>query len=338
MRFISLCSLLALAGCTETTAACPDDSHVRYADGSCGPLDAGGASGVDGGEVTPDGGSDDAGEVDECGGCPSDLTCRPDGMCVECVAAENCTGGEVCDITPGDCVECVDNTTCPAERPTCDTNTCVAMCDRALCTERFAGTTPACNSDTGACVGCDRRMEGEDCGGTSCHPETRSCTTTAVRSVGMCEPCVSDSECAPLDLPGTATVETITQRCVPTDWRPMGAPGSMPAGSYCLPAFADAMLDDCPSGLPRIGNLSSAAIMPMEAFYCLPDALTTCPALLDTGPCTPDTAAESCGMVGEPDAACVSARCRAFCDPAEPLGCPGGDACSLLPSGRHACI
>jgi len=239
LRLTLLCTILAAAGCTETTAACPDPSHVRYADGRCGPPTDGGSSGVDAGAAGADAGDGDAG-ADECGGCATDEICRPDGQCVECIDSMDCAGGEICDISPGACVECVDNTTCPVERPTCDANACIAMCDRPLCSGRFPGT-PACHPDTGGCVECDRANEATDCAGNSCDPSARTCTMTPLGSRGLCEPCVSDSECATFDDPRSPGSETIALRCVPTDWEPSGG-APAPAGSYCLPEASDSML------------------------------------------------------------------------------------------------
>lgn len=332
VRFTLLCSILAAAGCTETTAACPDESHVRYADGRCGPppSDDGGGAGTDAGSAT-----DDAGGGDDCGGCAADELCRADGQCVECIGTMDCTGGEVCAISPGECVECVDNTTCPADRPTCDMNACTATCDRMLCSGRFSAT-PACDPDTGSCVPCDRANEAADCSGNSCDPDTLSCTAVALGSLDLCEPCISDSECGTFDDPRTGGIETITLRCVPTDWRPDAVAAPMPAGSYCLPDSGDPMLADCPAGVPRRERLLSAAITPMEATYCLPLAVTTCAALLDDDVCPGVGFDDECGLMGEPDGLCASGQCRAVCDPAESLSCLDGETCRPLDT-RHYC-
>jgi len=273
---------------------------------------------------------DDAGDGGACGDCPTGQRCRPDGMCVECTSTADCTDGRVCDVVPGDCVECFEDTACPALRPTCEANSCASGCTAPRCAARFPGQ-PYRDEESGACVQCARATEATDCDGTSCHPDTRTCTTTPLASLGLCEPCVSDSECGTFDVPGTPAIETVTLRCVPTEFRPAEATAPVPAGSYCLPQLADPTRDDCFAGVPRReGGILSAAIDPVPGFYCLPIELTTCAALLDEDPCMPGSSDDECGLRGEPDGLCSGGRCRALCSPTEPASCPDSEMCQAF--------
>jgi len=93
------------------------------------------------GDAGSDAGADMAGQdtnVSECaGGCPPNQVCRESDMvCVECLTASDCTGGQICTGT-NRCVECLSDADCSDPTPRCDTSrtTCVECAVDADCTD-----------------------------------------------------------------------------------------------------------------------------------------------------------------------------------------------------------
>lgn len=310
IRFASILLALGLAasGCTETVAACTDPTHVRYADGTCGPPDGG--PGVD---ASLDAGADVGADV--CGGCAGTLaSCRTSDMrCVECLDDDDC-GIDMCDTGPGECVECMSSTDCSDPgAPTCTPDgECAAGCTDLLCATNFNPGSPACDEDSGRCVACTPDSEADDCGGFSCDPTMLECTMTMRGSLLACQDCVSDTECSTLTVAST----TVAMRCVPGGW---GTGFAEPTGMHCLPDFDEidrTAMPFCPNGFPEIRTLTSVG--GVTARYCHPPAQTTCPAmnslrLRGTMGCTVGTVDDDCGIPGVADAVCPDTRCSVPC-------------------------
>ena len=157
------------------------------------------------------------------------VQCLGDGNCAGATPA--------CNTTSHQCVECTNNEHCPASAPLCDAaaNHCVECLTSADCTDPAAaacvsGTCEPCSShadcahlagktvcklasDAGGDAGSDAGASaGEcvECTGTNyaacqgagnkfvCDSLKHTCSTTAIQgSAGLCQPCVSDAQCAP---------------------------------------------------------------------------------------------------------------------------------------------
>ncbi|MBK6580257.1 MAG: hypothetical protein IPG17_29645 [Sandaracinaceae bacterium] len=117
------------------------------------------------------------------------------------------------------CVQCRVNTSNLDCRSTtasqCVSNSCASCTTNAHCAHLT--NTPYCFNS--ACRACTPTSEDDDCNGNTCNPVTRACTNTAIGSQGVCESCVSDSDCSQAD--GTS-------RCIRMNYM-----GTL-RGGYCL--------------------------------------------------------------------------------------------------------
>lgn len=140
-----------------------------------------------------------------------------------------------------------------------------------------------------------------DCGSFSCDPQTFACSGTRRGSVGVCQPCVADSECQPLN--------GVTTRCVRATW--LANEGR--EGRYCLLDFQSfsALNGDTPR-CPRVQVIPMLATSEsgVESVYCAPSPITTCEAIVawaDTARSCSDESPCPAGSVCE-GGACV-VRC-----------------------------
>jgi len=166
--------------------------------------------------VPPFDGGPDAGD---CLFCPeSEPVCVNGTECVQCAGGVNeqkyCTDrDQVCDVENQVCVDCLDDTQCTApnaSRCDLDNNVCAGCQTAAQCddVEGLPASDNAC--DDGICRECTPETEAETCpGGTSCDPETNTCTDTTVGSLAVCDECIADSECGDEGEPSEA------YKCVP---------------------------------------------------------------------------------------------------------------------------
>jgi hypothetical protein len=117
---------------------------LALAGGACGSQEwsfdvLDGAAAADGGAET--------GACSDDNDCPADASVCQRGVCIRCATDPDCaaaTGGRVCRIATGRCVDCVMDIDCPASRPRCDTSTdtcvrCLANSDcgfESFCVKR----------------------------------------------------------------------------------------------------------------------------------------------------------------------------------------------------------
>lgn len=168
----------------------------------------------------------------ECTGEASHPACNPvSGACVACDATNEASDCADTPITPRcsatqECVECRGDTAsldCPsATASRCSRGACVGCTSNAHC--NHVPGRPHCSS--GTCVECSPATEATDCGSESCNPATRACSGIERNSRGVCQQCVSDSDC---------TQVGGTFRCIPMNYQ--GAP----RGGYCMRAMPGCM-------------------------------------------------------------------------------------------------
>ena len=109
--------------------------------------------------------------------CPSGTTCdKPTGECLGCTTNAECGPTRVCSSVRRRCVDCVDDTTCPASRPRCRvaTGTCAACTSNADC----GLTAPVCDPLTFTCrEGC---ISDAQCPGRRCDAASATCVSDPV--------------------------------------------------------------------------------------------------------------------------------------------------------------
>lgn len=152
---------------------------------------------------------------------PKAVCDEPNDTCVECLEEGDCAAGakKKCDTTAKACVECLAPVDCTdVKAAKCDTGACAKCTSNDDCAH-VAGKGVC---DAGTCVQCTAADESA-CGGKSCNPATRGCTTTPVGSVGTCRPCLADSECA------GGNVADPDARCVPMKYN-----GTLRPNGFCL--------------------------------------------------------------------------------------------------------
>jgi hypothetical protein len=87
------------------------------------------------------------------GACPSGTNCNTQGVCVGCTGNSDCANastGHVCNTGSGQCVQCIDDTTCsyPTRRCNLATDTCVQCLTGSDCDEHVCiPTTHTCLPD-----------------------------------------------------------------------------------------------------------------------------------------------------------------------------------------------
>lgn len=147
--------------------------------------------------------------------CPSGKpVCKlveDDFTCAACTPAD-CAEGLICATAgpqAGNCVQCYDNSDCPAAAPSC--NRTSGMCTG--CGE--TPSTPIFDNASGQCVECVEDAHcADDAGGLYCHPTRKECVTCSALPMpdmacaardadtprcgptGVCTGCMDDAQCA----------------------------------------------------------------------------------------------------------------------------------------------
>jgi hypothetical protein len=169
---------------------------------------------------------------------------------------------------------------------------------------------PQC--DAGLCVGCTVATEATNCGGNSCNPATRTCTTTPRLSRGVCQPCVADSECTPVD--------GATHRCVRMNYQ------GTDLGGFCLRVANVPGPSGCDRPFVTPFNTTSLSGAASAAYCGIDQTATTCEAVaaLLAGLVCPGGTAAECGAR---EALCETVgfavnQCTYACNSA--VDCPAG--------------
>jgi hypothetical protein len=167
-------------------------------------------------------------------------------------------------------------------------------------------------------VECSIATEDSDCGANSCDPALHACTMTPRGSIGQCESCVADSECA------------TDHACVPIVFG-----GTTNLGGFCMERLSQA---PCSGSYIASGasffatSLSGAA----QTRYCGFDTTTTtCQSMRDLVDGTTCGQDSDCGEVGLADGQCEMVnenpqRCTISCQ--SDRVCPTG-----FPCGQGVC-
>lgn len=138
-------------------------------------------------------------------GCGAGRTCDPTLGCVECTTDLNCGGANKFCVL-GRCEACRSNADCGTAAPACwpKDHQCHPACTGP---GDCSGDTPICNTNTGACVGCNVAA---DCNGVNgkpvCNPTTQQCVECATSANcpasapqcngrGNCIQCFSNADC-----------------------------------------------------------------------------------------------------------------------------------------------
>ncbi|MGC4113453.1 MAG: hypothetical protein QM765_02030 [Myxococcales bacterium] len=117
-------------------------------------------------------------------GCNSPQTCQ-NGQCVGCVDNTSCSSGTpVCDTSNGTCVVCTGSAGCTPPK-TCDLTVTGGACVGCASNTDCAAPTPACDTTTAQCVTCT--ANGSGCSGT-----TPKCKTG---TAPVCVQCLLDADC-----------------------------------------------------------------------------------------------------------------------------------------------
>lgn len=238
--------------------------------------------------------------------CGNDLECGLGERCVSgqcrftgCTADEQCATGK-CLTDTFSCVECGQDSDCPAERPVCDTraNVCVSCRADSDCPR----PGPAHCDATGACVHC---TENAHC------PTGLVCANTVCVGAGESQPCPEGIACAP----GLA--------CVLVGTNPMClrscnlySPECPVMGHICyrltysnsnsLVFEADGPIGVCFAAQPGLRGLKEPCTRSMGSSNCQPNLQ-----------CVPESAQLS--------------LCRAYCNPSASGACPPGELCRAFP-------
>jgi hypothetical protein len=276
------------------------DGAVELADGAVVGLDStadaatdagpdadGGTATEDGGpktDASADGGARDA-EARDAGENDSGCGALP---CGGCSANTDCpTDRPLCDAA-GLCVQCLANKDCSQpDAPICQADgTCQATCRSDRECARDAWSEDYCNLRSGQCVEClPGALETSQCtNGRACDPGAFTCSGKTVGSVGVCEGCITDTECG------------VGLACVPTTFN------GQPNGSFCLAVAGAAK---CPEGMSE--RLTATSASNYSATYCFPNqTVTTCEAVQAFGRRTCSTNSD-CGAAGLDDGYCATA-------------------------------
>jgi hypothetical protein len=286
--------------------------------GEAGSAGSGGASGTSsgiGGSASGSGGSSSgaAGESGTGGAGGSGGTEPCDGACggatpvcniatdecVECTEedAAACTGDTLlCDQDTNTCVECLQQTDCmDAAASRCSAGSCVPCSTNEHCSD-ISGKG-VCHS--GTCVQCTVADESA-CGANSCNPMTKQCTGTPRGSVGICRPCLADSECVGGNQPDPE------QRCVQMEFQ-----GVLRTGGFCLRRVAKGC--DRPYQIPW--NAQSLSGAPSEVYCGINQASVRCEAVLDligSRSCS-GGADTQCGCARDDDGNCIESGQGGLC-------------------------
>ncbi|MDB4990606.1 MAG: hypothetical protein JWN04_5784 [Myxococcaceae bacterium] len=269
----------------------------------------------------------------DCSRFATTPACAPSGECVTCTSEHTslCTGDAgVCDSTSNQCVQCNLDADCTSpQAAACREHTCKPCSSDTQC----AQFKQVCSA--GSCVGCRPETEKVDCRyistcdpklaecpGAACDPKLLKCGSRPRQSVGLCQACVSDSECA------------AAHRCIDTTYN--GGPSAKDLGGHCLPIVDPAT--SCPPAHGfSVQRTSLSGIM--GSTYCgVDEALTSCEAVeaLDMAKVCTGGDPASCAVYG---ALCKTVlntvnSCTYPCSSSH--GCPDYAPCGG-PSGNRYC-
>ena len=358
--FLGLLGPAVFSGCgsyptCETRGNCAPGG---IASGNAGSSGNSGSSGSSSGSAGESGSTDNAGtggDAGAAGAAPCDGACSGSkpvcdvttDTCVQCLKRVDCEGATpACDTTTSTCVECAAATDCKdAAKPFCDKDAseCVACLEQADCVDATAsacsvGVCAACTKDeecadiagkgvcdAGTCVQCTVAKE-TVCGGKSCNPGTKACTTTALGSVTTCKPCIADSECA-----GGNQLDA-DARCVPMKFK-----GVSRTGGFCLRRVSKT----CASPYKVVSATPSLSGAASEAYCGINEDLTRCEAVLDlvAGGACADGQDSSCGCARDMNGICIGSGQGGLCRTVGPDAkhctyecgttpqCPAGTVC-----------
>jgi Cys-rich repeat protein len=236
-------------------------------------------------------------------GPPSNTpACKSGFGCVECTESTDCTdtpATPVCKLAAGGgtaaintCVQCVDNAGCSANpaAPLCQNNQCVPCSVDADCNDvndsngNLPGGAELSVCDAGTCVECTG-VKRDNCGVNVCNSLTKVCEDARpARSAALCDPCVSDFECAE------------DARCV------QQTSGGTSIGFFCVPLPTGTPASCNPrrpfAGATQLNTLDTPGLTSVCTLR-----QTTCPGLDDrTEDCDLDT---NCGAPNVADGLCV---------------------------------
>lgn len=333
-RIAPLFFALVLTGCPETTLVCGADM-VRDGTGACIP-----DPGPDGGVVQPDAGRD--GGTDADSGTDAGVVCEPacegntpfcievgdgDTDCVQCRDSGDCGSGICVD---NECVQCQNHGDCDPATPICDGGSCrECVSAGGECAERDAAT-PVCSG--GGCVECTAENESA-CADGICDVLSKTCTSIAPDSAGLCAPCVNDQQCG------------AGQLCIPQMFgTPPALVSHVCAWAVGAPDGAVACSDVPPYVRPDTRtSLGGGGDAPVTGTVCVFETSTceahrdfreqSCMSGMSLSTPVPD---ETCGAEGHADGFCARRegtvnRCTVECSADEDCPCVG--ACS----SRYPC-
>jgi hypothetical protein len=356
---------LGCVGC-DATHLCPDPL-VCQGDGTCGCMND---EQCEGNPTTPICDAMDdicvgCADDNDCSSRSLGAMCLDDGSCAECDPATNmpCTGNEpicrrtagraacepcamgecagvagmtACALTGpnmGECVECIDDTTCGTDSCDTTTNTCVECTQNSDCGDT---TTPICMG--GSCVPCenDGQCEGAFCVTSgvndgacrTCDPtDNGGCVTAGMpfcsADGSACGGCTSNAQCGGMFCITSGAMMGACGACDPMDNEGCTDPRNPicnAAGSMCGPCTSNTQCGAmfCATSGDRSGACS--ACDPMDNEGCTGGQ--TCNAM--TATCgTPSP----CGVCSGATPICVGTTCRA-CNPAGNVGCMGASVCN----------
>lgn len=188
------------------------------------------------------------------------------------------------------CEGCIEDDECAQFLPTPHCAATAGLCVECATDSHCGGATPACDDNRNVCVECTPQTETSDCGDTSCDPTSLTCTETERGSVGICHPCMTDSECG--DGLGNESVE---HRCIELFF------DDVSQGGRCLKLVDEGGSPPCVAPY-RVGITRESVSGAADAEYCgIRESLTTCEAVLkgaDTVACTPATVTSDCAPQG----------------------------------------
>ncbi len=269
--------------------------------------------------------------------CGEDLYCVAN-ACVACRSERDCDTESASFCNAGTCEPCQTSEQCAhlGDAPLCVSGVCGACATNADCADASASfcdpTTLTCEPcstnadcghlsgtgicDAGECVECldDDETTRAACVvngvGRSCDPTTRTCTDTEVESVGLCNSCVTQSECR------------VGLGCIETTFRDSNDQVT-PVGSYCLREQSP----DGSCGRVFQPTQETPVGRDVDGGYCtLPPGLTTCEVFQRFGRnCNDDTSCTDDSGLGNPVCG-GNSRCTYACATSDQ--CPNTFTCS----------
>ncbi len=264
--------LALLVGCGGWAYGCihdpSEDCWLTGGGVGCPPVTSTGTGGATGGSGGQGGGTGGTGGTDPCGGC----------------------GGSTpyCDEVNGTCEACLEHVHCTdADAARCDDGSCVPCTDHPHC----AGADGADVCEAGSCVECTVDDDTACSTVETCDLVDFVCVDVAPHTVGNCEACANDEQCAN----GFA--------CIPMQF------GGNPHGHYCLEEDTGS---NCirPFAIPI--NAASINGEPSADYCGIFEGLATCEAVLalvNGWVCTNPNGDGSCGPDGEPEQPVPGALC-----------------------------